>query len=158
MKKLKPKKINAKVDTKIKSQYWIIKSEPAAYSWSSFLEEKIAHWDGVRNYQARNNLSKMKVGDLAFFYHSVTERKVVGVAKVIKEAYPDTTTDDPRWVMVDFKPVMALKNPVSLDLIKEVPELGELKLVKQGRLSVSEITKKEFKLILKLGQTIISFA
>lgn len=132
-------------------QYWILKTEPATYSWDTFIREKKTFWNGVRNYQARNNLSKMKVGDLAFFYHSGEERQIMGISKVAKEAYQDNLTDDPRWVMVDVEPVKALKTPVSLSLIKEVPELQHIKLVRQSRLSVSELTKEEFELIQSLG-------
>ncbi len=117
------------------------------------MKEKKTFWNGVRNYQARNNLAKMKVGDLAFFYHSGAERKILGIARIIKEAYPDHTADDPRWVMVDVAAVKALNSAVSLSLIKEVPELKNIKLVRQGRLSVSEIDKKEFEIILSLGKT-----
>jgi predicted RNA-binding protein with PUA-like domain len=134
-------------------QYWILKSEPATYSWETFLKEKKTFWNGVRNYQARNNLAKMKVGDLAFFYHSGEQRKIVGIAKVTAEAHPDNLTDDPRWVMVDVEPVKALTTPVELSLIKEITELQNIKLVRQSRLSVSELGKSEFELVLKLGKT-----
>lgn len=133
--------------------YWIIKSEAETYSWDAFVEEKKTSWTGVRNYQARNNLSKMKRGDLMFFYHSGGERKIVGVAKLVEEAYPDPTAKDPGWVTVDVQVVKPVKVPVSLSLIKTVPELQAIKLVKQGRLSVSELSKKEFELILTLSQT-----
>ncbi|MCX6734542.1 MAG: EVE domain-containing protein [Candidatus Peregrinibacteria bacterium] len=132
-------------------QYWILKTEPATYSWDTFLKEKKTFWNGVRNYQARNNLSKMKVGDLCFFYHSGEERRIMGVAKVTREAHPDNLTDDIRWVMVDVEPVKPLRKPVSLSLIKEVPELQHIKLVRQSRLSVSELSKEEFNLIETLG-------
>lgn len=133
--------------------YWILKSEPAAYSWATFLKEKKTSWNGVRNYQARNNLSKMKVGDLAFFYHSGEERRIVGIARVSREAHPDNLTEDPRWVMVNVEPIKALNTPVELGLIKEIPELQNIKMVRQSRLSVSELSKKEFELILALGNT-----
>jgi predicted RNA-binding protein with PUA-like domain len=133
--------------------YWILKSEPAAYSWDTFLQEKKTFWNGVRNYQARNNLSKMKIGDLAFFYHSGEERRIVGIARVTGEAHPDNLTEDPRWVMVDVEPVKTLNKPVELSLIKEIPELQNIKMVRQSRLSVSELSKKEFELILALGNT-----
>lgn len=132
-------------------QYWILKTEPATYSWDTFLKEKKTFWNGVRNYQARNNLSKMKVGDLCFFYHSGEERRIMGVAKVTREAHPDNLTDDKRWVMVDVEPLKPLRKPVSLSLIKEVPELQHIKLVRQSRLSVSELSKEEFNLIETLG-------
>lgn len=135
------------------NNYWILKTEPATYSWGTFVKEKKTFWNGVRNYQARNNLAKMKVGDLAFFYHSGEERRIVGIMKVKREAHQDNLTEDPRWVMVDVEPVKSLNTSVELSLIKEIPELQKIKLVKQSRLSVSEITKKEFELILALGKT-----
>lgn len=133
--------------------YWIIKTEPSTYSWNNLLKDKKTFWNGVRNFQARNNLKKMEVGDLAFFYHSGDEKSIAGIAKVAKSAYPDHTADDPQWVMVDVEAVKTLNTPVELSLIKEVPELKNIKLVRQGRLSVSEITKTEFDLILNLGKT-----
>ena len=135
--------------------YWIIKSEPATYSWDTLVKDKKTFWNGVRNYMARNNLAKMKVGDLAFFYHSGDERQIVGIARIIKEAYPDPSADDPRWVMVDVEAVKPLNKPVELKLIKEVPELKNIHLVRQGRLSVSEVNKKEFDIILALANTSI---
>ena len=134
--------------------YWILKSEPEAYSWETLVREKKTPWNGVRNYQARNNLAAMKVGDLALFYHSGAQRRVVGIARVVREAYPDhTTADDLRWVMVDVEPVKPLVTPVTLSIIKEVAALAQTKLVRQARLSVSPVTKKEFEFILKLGRT-----
>lgn len=135
--------------------YWVIKSEPAAYSWETFVKEKVSSWDGVRNYQARNNMMKMKIGDLLLFYHSNGAREVVGLAEVVKESYPDHTADDPRWVMVDVKALKPFKKPVPLALIKEIPELANIKLVRQSRLSVGEIDKKSFELILKLGGMVL---
>lgn len=136
--------------------YWIIKSEPQAYSWDTLVKEKRTFWNGVRNYQARNNMAKMRVGDLAFFYHSGAERQIVGIARIVKKSYPDPTADDPRWVMVDVEPVKPLKKPIPLSLIKEIPELKDIKLVRQPRLSVSEINKKEFNLLLELAVTKLS--
>lgn len=133
--------------------YWIIKTEPSTYSWDTFVKEKKTFWNGVKNYQARNNLAKMKVDDLAFFYHSGDERKIVGIAKIIKEAYPDHTAKDPGWVMVDIEMVKPVVRPVELGLIKATPELQTIHLVRQGRLSVSEINEKEFKIILQLAET-----
>lgn len=130
--------------------YWILKTEPETYSWETLMKEKRTAWNGVRNYQARNNLAKMKKGDLAFIYHSGKAREVVGLARVIKESYPDHTAEDPRWIMVDVEPVKPLKKPINLSLIKEIPELKNIHLVRQGRLSVSEITKDEFNVILSL--------
>ncbi len=136
--------------------YWILKSEPAAYAWDTLVREKKTPWNGVRNYQARNNLAAMKMGDLALFYHSGAERRVVGIARVVRAAYPDHTpgyADGPSWVMVDVEPVKPLVTPVTLSIIKEVPALAQTKLVRQARLSVSPVTKKEFEIILKLGRT-----
>lgn len=134
-------------------QYWILKTEPATYSWETLLKEKKTHWNGVRNYEARNNLAKMKVGDLALIYHSGDERRMVGIAKITGEAHQDNLTEDPRWVMTDVVPVKALNTPVDLSLIKEIPELQQIKFVRQGRLSVSPLSKPEFDLILALGKT-----
>ncbi len=131
--------------------YWLAKSEPFKYSWDDFLKDGSTYWDGVRNYQARNNLKAMKVKDKVFFYHSNEGLQVVGVAEVIKEHYQDPTTDDQRWVVVDLKPVDTLKNPVTLAQIKEEPSLKEISLVRQGRLSVLALKKKEFEKIVKLS-------
>ncbi len=133
--------------------YWLVKQEPSKYSWEQFIQDKKTFWDGVRNYQARNNLKEMKKGDQVLFYHSVVGKEVVGVAIVTKEAYPDPTTDDERWVVVDLKPVISIKNPVTLEDIKSHPELQSIALVKQSRLSVSPLTEKEFNIILKMGNT-----
>lgn len=130
--------------------YWIIKSEPDAYSWDTFVKDGKTFWNGIRNYQARNNMLAMKKGDLALFYHSGTERRVMGIAKVVKEAYPDHTADDPQWIMVDIEMVKPVRKNVDLKTIKEVPELQQTRLVKQGRLSVSPLTKKQYDLILAL--------
>ncbi len=133
--------------------YWLVKQEPSKYSWEQFVDDGSTYWDGVRNYQARNNLKEMKKGDRVFFYHSVTGKEIKGIAQVTKEAYPDPTTDDDRWVVVDLKPVKAMKTPVTLDDIKAHPDLGSIALVKQSRLSVMPVTKKEFQVILKMGNT-----
>ena len=132
--------------------YWLAKSEPFKYSWDDFLKDGSTYWDGVRNYQARNNLKAMKVKDKVFFYHSNEGLQVVGVAEVIKEHYQDPTTDDQRWVVVDLKPVDTLKNPVTLAHIKEEPSLKEISLVRQGRLSVMPLSKKEFDKILLMSK------
>ena len=132
--------------------YWLAKSEPFKYSWDDFLKDGSTYWDGVRNYQARNNLKAMKVKDKVFFYHSNEGLQVVGVAEVIKEHYQDPTTDDQRWVVVDLKPVDTLKNPVTLAQIKQEPSLKEIPLVKQGRLSVMPLNKKEFDKILAMSK------
>lgn len=132
-------------------QYFLVKSEPFKYSWDQFVADKGTFWDGVRNYQARNNLKEMKVGDLVLFYHSNEGREVVGVAKVVKPHYPDPTTDDERWVAVDLKPVQALDRPVTLHEIKQDPLLQDMALVRQGRLSVTPLKKEEFDRILELS-------
>ena len=132
--------------------YWLVKSEPDAYSWQQFVKDGKAVWDGVRNYQARNNLKAMKIGDKVLFYHSVSEKKVIGVAVVTREYFPDPTTDDDRWVVVELKPENELKEPVSLEQIKSENKLSEIALVKQARLSVMPLKKSEFDLILKMGK------
>ena len=134
-------------------QFWLVKQEPSKYSWEEFLKDKKTYWDGVRNYQARNNLQAMKKGDQVFFYHSVVGKQIMGVAQVSRESYPDPTTDDTAWVVVDLKPVKSLKVPVSLAQIKAHPKLNEIALVKQSRLSVIPLTQPEFKIILGLGKT-----
>lgn len=132
--------------------YWLVKSEPDKYGWSHFTAQGRAVWDGVRNYQARNNLMAMQVGDQVLFYHSVTNPGVVGIAKVVREAYPDPTApDDPRWRVVELEPLMPLNNPVTLAQIKAEPLLANMGLIKQSRLSVMPIRPDEFELIVKLG-------
>ena len=133
-------------------RYWLVKSEPFKYSWDQFCEDGSTYWDGVRNYQARNNLRAMKVGDRVLYYHSNEGLAVVGVARVVKEAYQDPTTEDERWVVVDLEPVEALANPVTLREIKDEPRLADLALVRQGRLSVMPVAKKHFDLIVKKGR------
>ncbi len=132
-------------------KYWLLKSEPNAWSWDNQVKEGASMWDGVRNYQARNNLKEMKKNDLCFFYHSVTERNVVGIVKVVKEHYPDPTDKTRRFVVVDVKVVKKLKNPVSLDQIKENKKLKNIALIKQSRLSVMPINKIEWEEIIKLS-------
>jgi len=131
--------------------YYLVKSEPFKYSWEQFLKDKQTFWDGVRNYQARNNLQAMKKGDLVLFYHSNEGKEVVGIAKVVKEHYQDPTTTDERWVVVDLAPVETLKKPVTLETIKKDPALQNIALVRQGRLSVIPLTREEFDRIVALG-------
>lgn len=131
--------------------YFLVKSEPFKYSWEKFLKEKETFWDGVRNYQARNNLQAMKKGDLVLFYHSNEGKEVVGIAKVIKESYQDPTTNDERWVVVDLAPLETLAKPVTLEVIKADEQLQNVALVKQGRLSVMPLTREEFDRIVELG-------
>jgi predicted RNA-binding protein with PUA-like domain len=131
--------------------YWLVKSEPFKYSWEKFMADGQTFWDGVRNYQARNNLQAMKKNDLVLFYHSNEGMEVVGIAKVLREAYPDPTIDDTRWVAVDLKPYKTLKKPVNLGMIKNDPLLENIALVKQGRLSVMPLSVIEFDRIVQLG-------
>ena len=132
-------------------KYWLLKSEPNAWSWDNQFKEGASMWDGVRNYQARNNLKEMKKNDLCFFYHSVTERSIVGIVKVVKEYYPDPTDKTGRFVVVDVKATKKLKNPVSLDQIKENNKLQDIALVKQSRLSVMPLKKTEWEIIIKMS-------
>lgn len=134
-----------------KTQHWLVKSEPFKYSWDKFNEDKRTFWDGVRNYQARNNLKAMKDGDLVLFYHSNEGKNVVGIAKVVREFYQDPTTEDANWVVVDLAPVEALKHPVSLEQIKAEESLKDISLVRQGRLSVMPLKAEEFDKILEMG-------
>lgn len=131
--------------------YWLIKSEPHKYSWDQFVKDGETFWDGVRNYAARNNLREMKKGDKAFFYHSNEGLQIVGIAKVSKEAYQDPTTEDANWVAVDFQPVKALKNPITLAEMKATPGLEKMDLIRLGRLSVGKVTEAEYKLIMKMA-------
>jgi predicted RNA-binding protein with PUA-like domain len=133
--------------------YWLIKSEPFKYSWDQFVNDKETFWDGVRNYQARNNLRAMKKGDLAFWYHSNEGMEIVGIAKVTKESYQDPTTDDTAWLVVNFKPVKKLKNHVSLATVKADIRLEKMALVKAQRLSVQPVTPEEWEIILELAET-----
>ena len=132
-------------------KYWLLKSEPDAWSWDNQVNEGASMWDGVRNFQARNNLKEMKKNDLCFFYHSVTERSIVGIVKVAKEYYPDPTDKTGRFVVVDVKATKKLKNPVSLDQIKENSKLKDIALVKQSRLSVMPLKKTEWEIIIKMS-------
>ena len=132
--------------------YWLVKSEPFKYSWEQFCKDKKTFWDGVRNYQARNNLRAMAKGDEVLFYHSNEGLAIVGIATVAKTAYQDPTTDDTNWVAVDLKPLKALKNTVSLATMRQTPGLENLALIKQGRLSVCPVTPMEYKIILDLAK------
>ena len=136
--------------------FWLVKQEPSKYSWDQFLLDKETFWDGVRNYQARNNLKKMKKDDLVFFYHSIIGKEIKGVAKISKEFYPDPTINDDRWVVVNLKPLKSLLTTVTLEDIKNNPKLINMSLIKQSRLSVMPLTKNEFMIILRMGQTKIS--
>ena len=131
--------------------YWLIKSEPFKYSWDQFVKDGSTFWDGVRNYAARNNLRSMKKGDLAFFYHSNEGLAIVGIAKVVKEAYQDPTTEETAWLAVDFKPYKKLKTPVSLAEIKANPALVNMALIRLGRLSVQPVLESEWRLVMDMA-------
>jgi predicted RNA-binding protein with PUA-like domain len=134
-------------------QYWLVKQEPEAYSWDAFVKDGRTAWTGVRNFQARNNLRAMKKGDLVFYYHSVTGKEVVGLARVDKEHYPDSTADEGDWSVVDLVPAKALAKPVTLDQIKADKVLRNMKLVRQSRLSVTPLTEAEFRRLIELSGT-----
>ena len=131
--------------------YFLVKSEPFKYSWDKFNQDGRTFWDGVRNYQARNNMKEMKEGDQVLFYQSNEGKEVVGVAKVVKEFYQDPTTDNANWVVVDLVPVATLQHPVTLAQIKAEESLKDISLVKQGRLSVMQLKAEEFDKILEMG-------
>jgi len=132
--------------------YWLLKSEPSAWSWDNQVKDKVAMWDGVRNYQARNNLMKMKKKDLCFFYHSVSEKQIIGIVEVVKEHYLDPTDPSGKFVVVDVKAKNKLKKAVSLEKIKLSKKLSQIALVKQSRLSVMPILKSEWLEILKISK------
>ena len=131
--------------------YWLVKSEPSVYSWDQLVKEKETCWSGVRNYAARINLRAMKKGDEVLYYHSNEGVEIVGIAKVSREAYPDPTTDDDRWVAVDIKPVRKLKQPVTLDSIKKNASLADMDLVRLGRLSVQTVKDAEWKTVMQMA-------
>jgi predicted RNA-binding protein with PUA-like domain len=131
--------------------YWLFKSEPGAWSWDDQVKEGAAEWDGIRNYQADNNMKAMKIGDKAFFYHSIKEKQVVGVVEIVKEHYPDHTDPKGRFGMVDVKAVCPVKTPVTLEDVRNEPSLSELALIRQSRLSVMPVTAKEWKQICKMA-------
>jgi len=133
-------------------QHWLVKQEPEAYSWSKFVADKMTAWTGVRNYQARNNLRAMRKGDSVLFYHSVSEKQIVGLARVARESYPDPTAKEGDWVAVDLEPVRPLEKPVTLDQIKKDKKLAKLGLLRQSRLSVTPVTAEEFAQILALAE------
>ncbi len=131
--------------------YWLVKSEPFKYSWDQFVKDGKTHWDGVRNYAARNNLKAMAKGDHVLFYHSNEGLAIVGIAEVVTTAYQDPTTDDPNWVVVDLKPLQAIPKPVTLEAIKVDPAFADMDLVRLSRLSVGTVKPAEYKKILKMG-------
>jgi predicted RNA-binding protein with PUA-like domain len=132
--------------------YWLVKQEPSAYSWNDFVRDGATAWTGVRNFQARNNLRSMKLGDRVLFYHSVSDKAVVGEAEVIRESYPDPTSEEGDWVCVDLKPVRALPAPVSLERIRAENKLAELPLRRSPRLSVMRVSPQEYETILDLSK------
>src|SRR4051812_23944233 len=133
--------------------HWLVKSEPFKYSWQKFVSDKKAVWEGVRNFEARNNLRAMKKGDLVLFYHSSEGKEIVGIAKVAKEAYPDATAEEGDWSVVDLAPVKPLEQPVSLAAIKADKQLANMLLLRRSRLSVVPVTSAEFERILALSAT-----
>lgn len=132
-------------------QYWLVKSEPFKYSWDQFVADGRTHWDGVRNYAARNNLRAMKKGDQVLWYHSNEGLEIVGIAKVVKESYQDPTTPDPAWLAVDLAPLKKLKKPVTLAQMKAEKSLANMDLIRLGRLSVGTVKEDEFKKILEMA-------
>jgi predicted RNA-binding protein with PUA-like domain len=135
------------------TQYWLIKSEPSVYAFEALVRDKKTRWDGVRNFEARNNLRAMKEGDLCLYYHSNEGKAVVGVARVVREAYPDPSAKGEDWSVVDVAPVAALASPVSLATVKSHPSLASMQVVKRSRLSVTRVTPEEWKTVLALGKT-----
>lgn len=134
-----------------RNSYWMVKQEPETYSWADLVSDGKTDWSGVRNYQARNNLRQMKTGDRVLFYHSGKDKAVVGIAEVVKAAYPDPTANDPQWVAVDLKPVKAFANPVPLPAIRYDKRLSGLPLIRQSQLSVMALTKDEFDVLIAMG-------
>jgi predicted RNA-binding protein with PUA-like domain len=132
--------------------YWIVKQEPTAYAWEQFVKDGRTAWTGVRNFQARNNLAAMQVGDKALYYHSVVGKEIVGVARVARTAYPDPTATEGSWVCVDLVPLKALDSAVKLETLKVHPKLKEIALIRQSRLSVIPIGEAEFEMICELSR------
>ncbi|ADO71442.1 EVE domain-containing protein [Stigmatella aurantiaca] len=139
----------------VKTQYWLIKSEPSVYAYAQLERDGQTEWTGVRNFEARNNLRAMKAGDLCLYYHSNEGKAVVGVAQVLTGAGPDPTAPSEDWASVSVGPVVALNTPVALATLKKTPALKDFPLITRGRLSVAAVTAKHFKLILKLGETML---
>lgn len=133
--------------------YWLVKSEPGTWSWDDQVKASVTHWDGVRNYQASNNMKAMKLGDLAFFYHSVNEKRIVGIVEVVKEYYPDHTDASGRFGMVDVKAVKPVVRPVDLAEIKADPRLADLALVRQSRLSVVPVSEAQWRMLCEMAAT-----
>ncbi|HLO75311.1 MAG TPA: EVE domain-containing protein [Magnetospirillum sp.] len=131
--------------------HWLVKSEPGAWSWDDQVRDQVTAWTGVRNYQASNFLKAMRVGDTCFFYHSVEQKRIVGIVEVVREAYPDPTAEDPRWVCVDVKAVRAVPRPVTLAEIKDVAELADIALIRQSRLSVMPVEPAHWRLLCQMA-------
>lgn len=142
--------VNLEINLTTDMNYWLMKSEPDVYSWDDLVHDKKTVWEGVRNYQARNNLKAMKKGDLAFFYHSNEGKAIVGIAKIVKEHYPDPT--DNEWSVVDISPDKKLKTPVTLAQIKSDKRLTDMALVRVSRLSVQPVKKEEFDMVIALSE------
>ena len=136
----------------MKINYWLLKSEPSTWSWEDQVKAGVEMWDGVRNYQARNNLMSMKKKDLCFFYHSVSEKSIIGIVEVVKEHYPDPTDKTGKFVVTDLRTKKKLKKAVSLEEIKSNPKLSNMALIKQSRLSVMPLTKSEWETIIKISE------
>jgi predicted RNA-binding protein with PUA-like domain len=136
----------------MKPQFWLVKQEPDKYSWDNFIEDKHTIWDGVRNYQARNNLKAMRIGDTVLFYASVETKAVMGIAEVTKTAFPDKTADEEGWVAVELKAIKGLSRPVTLAQIKQEASLSTIALVRNSRLSVSSLTHEQYNRILALSK------
>ena len=136
----------------MKINYWLLKSEPSTWSWDDQVKAGVEMWDGVRNYQARNNLMSMKKKDLCFFYHSVSEKLIIGIVEVVKEHYPDPTDETGRFVVTDVRAKKKLKRAVSLEEIKNTPKLSSIALIKQSRLSVMPLTKNEWDIIIRISE------
>ena len=136
----------------MKVNYWLLKSEPSTWSWEDQVKAGVEMWDGVRNYQARNNLMSMKKKDLCFFYHSVSEKSIIGIVEVVKEHYPDPTDKTGKFVVTDLRTKKKLKKAVSLEEIKSNPKLSNMALIKQSRLSVMPLTKNEWETIIKISE------
>ena len=136
----------------MKVNYWLLKTEPSTWSWEDQVKAGVEMWDGVRNYQARNNLMSMKKKDLCFFYHSVSEKLIIGIVEVVKEYYPDPTDETGRFVVTDVKAKKRLKRAVSLEEIKTTSKLSSIALIKQSRLSVMPLTKNEWETIIKISE------
>jgi len=133
--------------------YWLMKTEPGSYSWDDLVKDGRTHWNGVRNHQAANNMKAMKIGDRVFIYHSVDEKRIVGIAEVVKEYYPDHTDESGRFGMVDIKPIRPMAEPVTLARVKSEPKLADLLLVRHTRLSVMPIDAAAWALICRIGKT-----